>query len=279
MEMDKLFTWFCANKLSLNPKTTKYILLRTPKHTCDVKELKMEIDKIPLSRIGTNCEEKSTKFLGVHLDEHLSWIHHLKHVNKKISMALYSLKQVKFSLPLESLKTLYFSMIHPHICYGILAWGNAKLSAINKTVLLQKRAIRTINRVACNSHTDPLFKNMNILKVADQYQLEVVLFMHKYVNKKLPPSFDRTFQFNHELLLGDRVTRQSVMMHIDRFESEYARRLPLFNFPTIWNKWHNQISLDKSLLLCKKAIKQHIMSSYNDQVKCLNPLCQQCVNR
>ncbi len=130
-------------------------------------------------------------------DESLSWEFHLKSVNKKISRALYTIKQVKNLLPKDCLRTLYFSMIHPFITYGILAWGNANTSVLNKTIMLQKRAIRTITKSAYNSHTDPLFKQMKILKLTDQYKYEAALFMHKYINNRLPISFKHLFKFNY----------------------------------------------------------------------------------
>ena len=41
-------------------------------------------------------------------------------------------------LPFHCMKTLYYSIIHPHISYGLLAWGNAKQSVLNKFIILQR---------------------------------------------------------------------------------------------------------------------------------------------
>ena len=77
--------------------------------------------------------------------------------------------------------------------------GNARPSAQQKTVTLQKRAIRTINRAHYNSHTEPLFKKTCILQVADMYEYQVVLFMHDYKTHKLPISFNKMYKFNYEV--------------------------------------------------------------------------------
>ena len=76
-------------------------------------------------------------------------------------------KQVKHFLPYDSLKTLYYSLIESHLSYGILAWGNASESIKHRTIILQKCAIRAINKASYNSHTDPLFKSSKILKLND----------------------------------------------------------------------------------------------------------------
>ena len=82
------------------------------------------------------------------------------------------LKQVKFTLPLDSFHTLYYALTHPHLIYGLLAWGNANLNLLHKTDILQKRALRTIHNKKYNSPTEPLYKHSGILKIS-HYQLEV----------------------------------------------------------------------------------------------------------
>ena len=84
----------------------------------------------------------------MHLDENLTWKLHINETTKKISKALLSIKQLKNTLPVESLRKLYFALVHPHLNYGIIAW-------INTDNILQKRAIRIIIKAAFNSHTDP----------------------------------------------------------------------------------------------------------------------------
>ena len=48
-----------------------------------------------LGQIGQNIDEPCTQFLGVQIDEFLSWNFQLKQINKKISRALFAVKQVK----------------------------------------------------------------------------------------------------------------------------------------------------------------------------------------
>ena len=90
-----LFICFCSNRLSLNPNKTKYMVIR--------------------QKIGKDSDEKAVKFLGIVIDENLTWKHHLSHINMKVSRALFSLKQVKHVLPRQCMKTLYYSLIHSHL--------------------------------------------------------------------------------------------------------------------------------------------------------------------
>ena len=53
--------------------------------------------------------------------------------------------------------------------------------------------MRIISRAGFNAHTTPLFKSLKILKVYDQITLLNCLFVHDYLNLKLPKSIDNTF--------------------------------------------------------------------------------------
>ena len=92
----------------------------------DFNILDISVGGTHLEQIGSQFQEKTTKFLGVFLDETLSWKYHLIYMNNKISGALYGIKQVKKFLPKYSLKTLYLALIQPYISYGMLIWGESQ---------------------------------------------------------------------------------------------------------------------------------------------------------
>jgi len=105
--LENVFDWFCSNRLSLNASKTKYLVISPPHMKPDLTDQSISINGVKLERIGNDCREKSTKFLGIHLDENLTWKYHIAHVKKKISMALFSIKQVKRVFPTYCLRTLY----------------------------------------------------------------------------------------------------------------------------------------------------------------------------
>ena len=99
------------------------------------------------NKLGLILLQKTTKFLGLYMDENLSWKFHLNQVNSKISHALFSIKQAKHFIPIESMRTLYNALIQPHLYYGIIAWGNVTATTIKKDkYLTKKRAIPVINK-------------------------------------------------------------------------------------------------------------------------------------
>ena len=272
IQINDLFEWFCSNRLSLNAGKTKYIVIRQKHLRDDLTRRNLMIKYTLLTRIGNDCDEKSTKFLGILFDENLTWRDHVSHVNKKISRALFSIKQVRNTLPVECLRTLYYSLVHSHLTYGLIAWGNATQSVLHQTQMLQKRAIRVANNAKYNSHTDPLFRASAVMKLHDILEYQEALFVFDFMRNQLPMSFSETFTFNKNVP-NARLTRQSDLLHIPRCRSHFADKLPLFAVANNWNKWVQKVALNTPRSHFKRQLKMKIFDNYPKQIKCNNNHC------
>ncbi len=258
MELENIFHWFCANKLQLNTSKSRYIIFGPPRGLPLHLTRELMINNEIIDRIQNTGGEKSIKFLGIHLDEHLTWDCHTSYICKRISQSLYIINRVKHFLPYRALRTLYFSLVHSYINYGFQIWGNSQ--HIGKLFLLQKRAIRTINKSPYRSHTEPLFKSSMVLKVEDLYKAEVVLFMYKFHNNLLPISFT-DFHISKSSSMS-MVTRQSGQMLMDRPRTNFSSRLPKHNFPKIWNSIDTNIKLSNSKHIFTKKMKSMLLKKY-----------------
>ena len=67
-----------------------------------------------------------------------------------------------------------------------------------RLIKLQKRAIRIITDSKYNSHTEPLLKSLNILKINDIFTIQCLKFFHNYINDRVPVFF-RSFFVEHAL--------------------------------------------------------------------------------
>ena len=79
------------------------------------------------------------KFLGLIIDDKLSWKSHTKHVHCKISQLIVPLYTVSDCFTLAALKTLYYSFIHTHFLFGIIFWGSAAKRDFESIYRLQKK--------------------------------------------------------------------------------------------------------------------------------------------
>ncbi len=186
-EMAKLFRWLNANKLSLNLSKTKYMIFGSNHAIRKNSPGDLIINNQLITRVGNQFAESSINFLGVLLDETLSWKDHINYVTNKIRKSLFPIKLAKNFLPLSARLTLFHTLINSHLNYNNIIWGNA--NSISKIEKVQKQAIRHIFKKNFRADTDPLFKKGNILKFQDLYKLNVALFGHDFNASRLPSSF------------------------------------------------------------------------------------------
>jgi len=267
VELEKCSNWFKANKLSLNATKTKFMMFRSDRMQPVNKNFKLYIDRTEIERIGSNCETKSFKFVGIHLDEILNWEQHLNHVNSKLASANYALNQVKRILPCKTLKTIYTTMMEPHIQYSNITWGLAKNKLKNSIFLKQKKAVRSIIGANYNSHTDPLFAKLKILKFDDLFEINVCQFIFKFLQNKLPDTFSQMF----EPLNSVRVNK----LLIQRPKIKFLESLPTACYPKIWNCQPNSIRSSNSVKEMKNKMKKIAFADYQT-FRCNKTKCYSC---
>jgi hypothetical protein len=108
--------WFKANVLSLNFNKTYYLQFWTKNY----------ID----STLDINCLNKNianssyTKFLGLMVDDNLTWNKLTDHLISKLKSVCYAITADNAMLSRKGLRMLYFSYVHSIISYGIIFWGN-----------------------------------------------------------------------------------------------------------------------------------------------------------
>ena len=103
-ELRKVANWFKANKLSLNISKTKHSLFHSTRKRKDMPDIlpPLHIDKVPVKR------EFVTKFLGVYLDENISWKHHINIVSAKVCKGIGIIYRTRCILSKFLRKQLYF---------------------------------------------------------------------------------------------------------------------------------------------------------------------------
>ena len=103
------------------------------------------------------------------------------------------LYKIRNFCPIEVLISLYYSLFHCHLSYGISIWGVANKTLLEKVFLLQKKAIRAITKSDFLAHTDPLFKKLRITKLNDLYFIKLASLMWDYDNDVIPSSLNVWF--------------------------------------------------------------------------------------
>ena len=142
-ELQKVNGCFEANKLSLNIGKTKYFLFHKPSRKDDLPLL---LPRLPIKMHKVE-RVKSIKFLGVLLDENLSWKDHIKCIENRAAKNIGLIYRAKLFLDKNLLLTLYYSYIHTYLNYANLSWGstnrtNLKSYSVNKSTQYELLTIK-----------------------------------------------------------------------------------------------------------------------------------------
>ena len=135
-ELNKLDVWLQANKLTLNTDKTHYMVFHRAR-------IKSQTGKISI-RNNAIDEVKSTKFLGVIIDDKLKWTEHLQYIKNKISKSIGILIKIRPYLDKVTLRNLYFTFVYPYLIYCVEVWGNACDTHLEPIIKIQKKCVRVI---------------------------------------------------------------------------------------------------------------------------------------
>ena len=253
IELEKLLHWIRANKLSLNLDKTKCMIFSNA------------IDRLPMNIVldGKVLEVVSTmKFLGLTIDNKLSWKPHIDNVCRTISQNIGLINKVKYYFPKPTLLMLYSSLILPYLNYGVIAWGHTHSTYLDRILLLQKKALRIICHTSWKAHTDVLFCENNILKINDLFRHHLGQFMFKLENKALPSIFYDMFKKNNTI--HKYPTRHSNEFHLPRTRTILNQSIFTSVGPKFWNSLDKDIISAPSIASFKKRLKLFLLAPYKD---------------
>ena len=243
--------WLKVNKLSLNIKKTHYMIFTKKK--CAKPEVKLTIDEEILFEVS------QTKFLGVIIDNQLSWKNHVNVICGKIARGIGIMLRARSVINKSTLITLYYSFVYPYYVYCNHIWGTSSTKNMKRLFILQKKAVRIICHANPRSHSDPLFKELKFLNIWQINKYLIGQFMYKHFNKKLPALFSSYFKRSCDVHLHN--TRQaSSYYQLPIVRTKYCELSIHFRGPSIWNNiMKNKVNPYVTIDTFKKKIKELLL--------------------
>ncbi len=251
-EVEKVVEWLHCNKLSLNIEKTHTMIFTNN------KKLSCRKNNICIGGICTETVNK-TKFLGVLIDNKLSWKDHIYYICNKIAKGIGIIKKVRDVLNKDTLLSLYYTFIYPYLTYCNLVWGRAANIHLSRLYLLQKRIIRIICNTHFLAHTEPLFKKCKVLNIYQLNKYVTGIFMYKFYKCLLPNIFDNMFVKQMEK--HGYSTRQNQSYSLPFCKTQCKKNSLCYYGAYFWNEVRTMINVDSinSILTFKKKIRQSLI--------------------
>lgn len=252
LELNKVNIWLKKNMLSLNVEKTKCITFHSWQR--QVNPAVFSINEVYIENV------RDFKFLGIILNENLTWKSHVDMISSRLSKVICILRKLRYIYPQEALLSIYNSLFASHINYAISLWGTNS----DKLFGLQKKAMRLITNNAYLSHTEPLFKMLGILKIEDLYRLKLLKFYYNLCYGNLPLYFDVYIDVIDYVIPHTYSLRSDArsLIRLPRIRHVFAESGILYQLIIIINKTHEE----NPDILLKIKDKSHEFSGFSKYV-------------
>ena len=243
-----LIEWVNVNELLINVKKTKYMIFSRSKNK-DFPAFNPKLNGIPIEK------KQVVRFLGVLVDDKLTWTNHVTALKAKMSRyigIMYKLRSI--ILPAKARAHIFNSLVQSHLNYCSLIWGSTCKSNIDSLFIIQKKAMRATMPGHVNyyykdgklpTHTKPGFTSLSVLTV------------HNVILKNMLSYINSFFNFPGSLPLNVR--------------SCIPDNVPVPNTPPdeymIWYTIYNSIPYNKSGFFKAPLLYYHLMTE-NVHLQC-----------
>ena len=141
---------------------------------------------------------KSIKYLGLHIDDKLTWSSQLKLLETRLSQASGIMSKLRHFVNFDCLKSFYYAKVYSYLQYAVLAWGGSSQSKLYRINIIHNNIVRLMGLknfpVGIWISNATIYKTFDLLQLKDIYNLELAKFMHKVYHNTLPKSLCNMFR-------------------------------------------------------------------------------------
>lgn len=220
--------WSSVNGLVLNHKKSKYITfgnqlrrfrdaIRVHDHELSTNEAECSCPQIE------NVTE--INYLGVVIDERLTWTPHVEKLKPKLRAALACISKIRKSLSLGTIKMIYRALFESHLRYGLLAYGAAFPSVLMPLETLQNVCLRSMLRAHPMESAETLYTRANTLPLKKIY-LEAILLnfsiRESSLGAQLADRYKKRHGYQTRAVISDKITLPKY--RLERTQRTYRNR-------------------------------------------------------
>ena len=282
-ELKLLSLWLNLNRLALNVSKTNFVIFRSTRKP-------VNHNVILIMNRKAIAQRDHVKYLGVLMDQHLSWKYQISNVSKKISRGIGILAKLRGSMEQKLLIDIYYCLVFSHLSYGVEAWGSACGTALSRLGVLQNKAVRILTgRQYFQIYGEPpgplpsaspLYKELKFLKFNDIFKMNISKFVYLTLCGESPPIFSDYFTYSH-LVHSHATSSSTTISQSHHFDvgtehptytlyikhsnlSNYGKKMIRVVGPLVWNSLPPGIQDAPSIQTFKIHLKLLLVGKYVD---------------
>lgn len=182
-DMGFVKNWLDANILSLNESKTVFVSFSIYENMQPIFT-ELRIHNRDCAGDNCNCNLKinkvtSVKYLGITVDQYLRWDCHIINLCNKLRKTIFVFKKLRDILTKTQLFSFYYALSQSLLSYGIIGWGGAAGSYLQRVKIIQKCIIKIILRKPLIYPSNLLFVESNVLTLTKLYYNSILRYIHK----------------------------------------------------------------------------------------------------
>ena len=255
----KVCKWLKINKLSLNTVKTEFMLIGTSQR---LNQLDQNPESTPYVIVIDQKEVrrvKCVKYLGMTVDDKLTWSQHVDYISSKITCNIGILKRISHFIPKESLLLLYHTLIEPYFKCCSIVWGQCSETLKDKLQTLQNKAARAIAKVRYDeANHSKLLTDFGCLSVRKLIKLDMGIFACKELNNLNREQDIRPFQKLDEQHTYNTRSVTNNNLFIPRGNTQLFNRTMSYSGSRLWNEIPYEIRRVQTLEDFKDKLKTYL---------------------
>lgn len=245
-DLNRVAQWMVNNRLVLNQSKTKVILFGTKQKLENVSGFTIKLHGHDIERV------RKFSYLGVMLDEQISWKEHTEVVCNKVAKRLGLLSRIRSCLTLEASKCVYNSLVLPVFDYTDAVWCELSAGCCQNLQRLQNRAARIILQRDSSKNT---FISLNWVDLATRRSIHKCILVFKCLNDLVPVYLGDYFVRNHNIHTYN--TRRKTDLHLPKPKLSLGKRTFRYSGSFLYNTLPSKIKNATSLSNFKHLIQKH----------------------
>ena len=248
--LDSIYSWFCTNRLSVNPSKTEFLLIGTPQQRSKVFDSTIHFRNLNLTPTDT------ARNLGVTFDSNLNLRSHISSVSRSSFYHIRQLRQIRDVLDFDSAVILANALVHSKLDFcNSLLYGLPEISVI-PLQRIQNSLARVVCKSPFRSPTSPLLKKLHWLPVSQRIKFKIATLTFKALHFGKP-------SYLSDLISPYTPSRSlrsfdSQLLTVPDIRSELGRRSFSYAAPTVWNSLPYSLRSSTSLSSFCRGLKTHL---------------------
>ena len=257
--LEKINDYMTSNQLHINVTKSCYMhfLPSINRMTCArARPFINKSDELHVYLCGKKLNRvNKVKFLGVFIDDELSWEAHLEHLEMKLNSSIVMIKRIKQFIPKTEYPKIYNALFLSHLTYCISCWGGIANYRLKKIFAIQKRCVRLLfgkefsfdhheyyqtcarartfaDHMSAKSyeleHTKPLFNEYELLSLENLYDYHTFMELFKLLKFHVPISLRGLFCLSYRA--------HKLNLILPSVKLEKSKQNFVFKSSIIWNK-------------------------------------------